>query len=659
MRGFLPEDKSIIEGNDKMISWNFPGNQDGQIKGVADAGIENFNGTELSSLVRENCQNSLDAALDDNNPKVLVEFERYFIHDNQIPGIVKYREILQKCRNFWNASKSEKAKMFLKEAVTQAGKESGFMLRISDYNTTGLSDPYTRTENPFEFSFDGWNALIKIDGGANKGDDKAGAFGIGKSAPFSNSYYRLVFYRTFNQKHERAAQGISRLMSYKEGTSMTSGVGYYGNPNGNDPVESIPELDALNKRTETGTDVFVYGFKASSEWETEITVALLESFLMSFYNGQLRVKIQDQEINVSTLKSQMERIHNKRPGATKGTYGNYLALTRTEGVYTYSIDFHGMGTLELRLLVDPNEKLDRKVLVVRKAGMKLFRLGNISKLVPFTGILELKGKALNSYFRAMETVAHDNWEPGRHSNPKQAKAYYEEIKEWIRSIVAELAEHSSDDEMDVEGLGGVLQKEPEIAESGDSDNKRENINNYLGNIKVLERPAKTLSKGFFYGKGDEGYSASAKTKGTLGNTGESGLRILKGKRKRKKRVSHRGMPDPAGKDVVAQKKSGGETSCPLKNVRFIKKSIGTYSVNFDIPHDVEYGRIELVTVGENGKSNRLRIAGVKPEAGCMAAELNGNFIETAQMSSAAKVKIMVTLADSHDYAMEVNVYEHN
>ena len=27
-----------------MISWNFPGNQDGQVKGVADAGIENFNG---------------------------------------------------------------------------------------------------------------------------------------------------------------------------------------------------------------------------------------------------------------------------------------------------------------------------------------------------------------------------------------------------------------------------------------------------------------------------------------------------------------------------------------------------------------------------------------------------------------------------------------
>lgn len=642
-----------------MSSWNFPGNQDGQIKGVADAGIENFNGTELSSLARENCQNSLDAAIDDDNPNVLVEFERYFVHDNQIPGIEEYRKILKKCKTFWDASKSEKAKTFLKNAVMQANQESGFMLRISDYNTTGLSDPYVEPGDPFNFSFDGWNALIKIDGGANKGDDKAGAFGIGKSAPFSNSYYRLVFYRTFNQEYERAAQGISRLMSYPEGTTITSGVGYYGNPRGNNPVESIKELDLLNERTEIGTDVFIYGFRGSSDWDVEITVALLENFLMSFYNGQLRVKIQNREINSTTLKGHIERVHNERPGATKGTYGNYLALTRTEGVYTYTKEFHGMGTLELRILVDPNEKLDRKVLIVRKAGMKLFRLGNISKLVPFTGILELKGKALNSYFRAMETVAHDNWEPGRHSNPKQAKAYYEEIKDWIRSVVAELAEHPSDDEMDVEGLSGVLQREPKKVEAGDSDNKRENLNDHLGNINILTRPAMTASKGFFYGKGKEGNSDSTKTKGILGSTGETGIRILKGKRKRKKTESHRGVPSSEGKDIVVQKQPGGEASCPLKSVRVIKRGIGIYSVNFEIPHDVASGRIELVTVGENGKSNRIHITDVKPSAGCKIAELNNGLIETVGMSSSEKIKIMVTLADSHDYAMEVNVYEHN
>jgi len=113
-----------------MARWNFPGNQDGQVKGVADAGIENFNGTELSSLARENCQNSLDAALNDSNPDVLVEFERYFVPAKQIPGIMEYRNILKKCKAFWDRSKSEKAKLFLKDAIKEAEKENTFLLRI-------------------------------------------------------------------------------------------------------------------------------------------------------------------------------------------------------------------------------------------------------------------------------------------------------------------------------------------------------------------------------------------------------------------------------------------------------------------------------------------------------------------------------------------------
>ena len=95
-----------------MISWNFPGNQDGQVKGVADAGIENFNGTELSSLARENCQNSLDAALNDSNPDVLVEFERYFVPSKQIPGIMEYRNILKKCKDFGTDQRAKKLNFF-------------------------------------------------------------------------------------------------------------------------------------------------------------------------------------------------------------------------------------------------------------------------------------------------------------------------------------------------------------------------------------------------------------------------------------------------------------------------------------------------------------------------------------------------------------------
>ena len=194
-----------------MIKWNFPGSEGGPMKGVCDSGIENVSGDPLSALVREICQNSLDAALDDSNPKVIVEFERYFVQDDKIPGLVEYRKILQKCKSFWELG-GEKPKKFLENALKYANKKEELVLRVSDYNTTGLSNPYPKHGEISDFKLDGWNALIKIDGAGNKDGDKGGSFGIGKSAAFVNSNYRVVFYRTLNQKSERAAQGVARLI---------------------------------------------------------------------------------------------------------------------------------------------------------------------------------------------------------------------------------------------------------------------------------------------------------------------------------------------------------------------------------------------------------------------------------------------------------------
>ena len=70
--------------------WNFPHNGYGQVKGVSDAGIETFTGTEIQSLAREICQNSLDAAIENENSTVRVDFEQYRIPSSEIPGYEQY-----------------------------------------------------------------------------------------------------------------------------------------------------------------------------------------------------------------------------------------------------------------------------------------------------------------------------------------------------------------------------------------------------------------------------------------------------------------------------------------------------------------------------------------------------------------------------------------
>lgn len=635
-----------------MVGWNFPGNGNGQIRGYSDAGIETFNGNELQSLARETCQNSLDAFADDKE-KVIVEFEQKLVSSQNIPGYEEYKMVIENCKKYWDTQKTEKAHKFLNTAKKKISEEKIFVLRISDYNTKGLADPYGN-------SFEGWNSLTKVDGGSNKDGDSAGSFGVGKNAPFSNSYYRLVFYRTLNECQQKAAQGMSRLLSFPNCPmnpmdTMTVGIGYYGNPERNMPIEDISELNAINVRTEVGTDVFIYGFKGI-DWEDEMISEILESFLMSIYRKKLEIKVQNTTINLKTIGGLVGRYEKK----AKNAYCNYRILNEPEKVEEFCRDFHGLGSLKLRVLIDPVDKLNKKVLVVRNSGMRLFQMAGISRAISFSGILELEGIKLNEYFREMETMAHDKWEPKRHSNPKEAKEYYEELKDWVRKTVMDLGESSSDEEVEVEGLGGVLQDNEAVRESQESEDKKENLNNHLGSIEINERP-KSSSKGNFFPFGND-ESKSGKKHDEMGIIVPGGsmpaTRTLKGQRTRKTKDKHIGKPEPGGTDII-HKKSGISTPCDLKNVRIMKLGNSNFRIIFEVPYDIEEGHIDVVTVGENGRSSKLIIIAAHVKTACSEVTVKSGSIEFKGMEGNTKVKIDYSIYDSREYAMEVNVYEHN
>ncbi len=495
------------------IEWKFPHNGFGQVRGVSDAGIETFTGTEIQSLAREICQNSLDAAVEGSNATIKVDFEQYRIPSSDIPGYEQYASKIQKAYDYWSKKNSEKTVKVLTKALNAIKKPTTVVLRISDFNTTGLSHPY-------EDSDEGWNALTKLDGGATKTGDKAGAFGIGKNAPFTNSDYRLVFYRTLNEDQETAAQGMSRFISFPEDLSnsmntMTTGIGYYGNPEGNLPVDSISELEKLYQRSEIGTDVFVYGFNAGHEWNSDVINEVLENFLMSIHKNLLSVTVDNKTIDNSTLARYLSTYNTK----IKNAYWYYQVLVRPE-TKVFKKDFHGMGTLKLSILVDPSEKLNRKILITRSSGMKLFALGNMSRIISFSGVLEMEGKELNEFFREMETPAHDKWLPNRHStNVPLAKEYNNELKDWIRDCIQTLGEHSSDDEIEVAGLAGVLQKESDKTNQREDDSNKESLQDTIGSITIQPRTSKTKPKGLFYGSDGNGKSKNTDTEGTIGSDG--------------------------------------------------------------------------------------------------------------------------------------------
>lgn len=631
-----------------MEEWNFPGNGNGQIRGISDAGIETFNGDEIKALAREICQNSLDA-LREGEDKLYIEFYKHIIKSSSIPGYERYKQVIEKCKNYWQKLNSIKVNDFLNEALRELKHKEISVLRISDYNTKGLLGPY-------DDRFDGWNALTKIDGGATKNGDKAGSFGIGKNAPFCNSYYRLVFYRTLNEENVKAAQGVSRLLSFPEDENnaldtMTTGIGYYGNPKKNAPVETILELDELCKRDKIGTDVFVYGFKCGSFWTDEICTEIIDNFLVPIYNNKMEIKVQGDILNYKSLS----RYINKYKTKIKNTYCNYLVLTEKDEVKSYELNFHNMGTLKLSVLVRADEKLNKKILVIRKSGMKLFHLGNISRSISFSGILELRGEKLNKYFREMETPTHDSWKPTKHSDPKQARKYYDELKEWVREKILSLGEYSSNEEIEVKGLGSILQEKLDELSSKSENNEVESIDDNKTEILITQRKKENQAKGMLFSNS----GANNKVPGRITPDGDkNATRYLNGTRKRSKRVMHKGVEDPMGRDIIHSPKYKKE-DCEINNIRIIKIDNGKYRMSFSLSRDLLSGHIEVVTVGENGGSCKLKIGSAMGLNGCYGIKVVNNQIKFSSMSANTKVKIEFKLIDSHDYAMEVNVYEDN
>ena len=625
-----------------MLEWKFPTNDGGTIRGLADAGLETFSGKKNSSLAREICQNSFDAAANSNAP-VIVNFILKEIKPEQIPDYTEYKKILRECRNFW--AHNSTAKNFFDNAITKIEKPCKVLI-ISDENTTGLANPFDAN------SFEGWNTLTKIDGGANKSGSSGGSYGIGKNAPFAMSDFRLVFYRTLNQKNERAAQGISRLVSFKKGNYTTAGIGYYGDSKENLPVKEISALEKILPRTKIGTDIFIFGFNANANWIQDIYFELIENFLVTIYSGKLIVKVQGYTLNKDTLQKVIQESENYFKKRKSEALSYFKVLTAPPAdLKPFDKDFHGLGKIKLKVFTDPRADLNRKVLIVRKMGMKIFDMKNFPRQISFSGIAELEGEALNNFFRQMENPEHNNWEADRHPN-KNAAEYLKEFKNWIRENIRSLCANAATDEKNVEGLSGYLQKNKMLPVTQRAVKKVENINP-VANSQIIrienftESENKNLSSG-----GGSDTSKYKRTRGTITDAkGDApAIRTLKGKRPRKNKNSHTGVENPEGADIVLAP-AGNFLEC--KN-RVIKTRKNYYRLILQLPKNISSGSIKIFAVGEDGSQEQLKFSG--GISNCHA-QFSEEQIKFSNVKAGQTLHINFSLAEENDYSLRAYVYE--
>lgn len=475
-----------------MAGWSFPSNNYGQIMGIGEAGIETFKGSPYRSLAREICQNSMDAQYDSAMP-VKIEFSRSTINNKDVPDYDTLHEAIISCLNFWTELKNEKTIRFFKKAKEVIENSQINILRISDYNTTGLrgSDKDYNTD---------WQNLVKATGVSDKSGSAGGSFGIGKSAPFACSSLRTIFYSTQDIDGLKATQGIARLVSFREKgvfgrekNSITSGIGYYSASKKNDAIKNCMSIETSYQRESCGTDIYIVGFETSKDWQSEVIASILDEFLLSIYKNRLLVKVDGVEICLSNLSDLVEKF---KKYISKVTYDYYQVLAGIDGatkLFTYTIPSIGM----IELYVQMGQYFHRKAMMCRNNGMKVFDLDHISGTIQFAAICILKDNEVTQYFRNMENPQHNKWEPERHPDGKiKAKNNVDLIKRFIKEKINELGETIIEDSSDAEGMGEFF---ADISFTNtDNNNKSEAVSTATSNIEISKRKPKQNTSGKEY-----------------------------------------------------------------------------------------------------------------------------------------------------------------
>jgi len=465
-----------------IAKWCFPSSNKGEKRGFNDSGIETFRDNPIKSLAREICQNSLDAVLP--NKTAIVEFSTFSINKNDFPDRDGFQDILEKCLNYCKNDKTQKASVFFKRAIDYISKSQIPMLRISDFNTTGLKGR-------------DWNNLIEKSGASEKSENKGGSFGIGKNAPFACSDFRTVFYSTLDLDNNKRSKGVSRLMSFKLGVNadnsdnISQGTGYFGIETdfAINHLDEMIELDSSFKRTSSGTDIFVSALNMSDskEFQASVIAEVLEGFLMAIWQDKLEVRVDEFVINKSSLEDVFEKYSDAINDNTIKTY----KLLANENTVWHTLPIYLSGTMHLgdikfafNLLPDGTNKVS----MFRSSGMKILDKGNLCPSLRYVGLATIEGSALNNFLRDLENPSHNKWEPHRSDNPSVARNVLKDIYNSMYDKLNDEAMKSFDDEIDIEGAGDYLPDE--IDETGEEKpvEKKESLNKIIDvQVKVLEK----------------------------------------------------------------------------------------------------------------------------------------------------------------------------
>ena len=475
--------------------WRFPASNHGLSKGISTGDSETFKESPFKSFAREILQNSIDAKENEDNPVVVV-FKEFYMKTQDIPGYYELKAQIKRCIEYWS-SKQEYVKEYEKILSALENKEIK-CLRVSDFNTTGCIGVESSSIEDNNFF-----ALTKGSGVSEKSNNVAGGSkGIGKNASFLMSTIKTVFYSTHTLRkltgeycNNYGFMGVCDLISGyldENKADYTQGTGFYSRDEFNNPLMICESLDNsyAERKNKSGTDIFIIGFNDFGDKERfkEAISRILDSFMVSIYNNQLIVYINDLAINKDNLKTIIND-SNLFESKEQNEFNAQLdILNGGDKVKVYHIDTE-WGDCVLYLLTYDKEHehlATHKCSMVRYPYMKI-KDQKLADTFPISGLCIIKNNDLGKMLRSIENPQHINWEPKRIQNideRREIESVLKKIKEDIIANVRNALNIEDLDSIDPYGAGDFL---PDISASIDGTSKIQDKikgdNVYLSKLK--------------------------------------------------------------------------------------------------------------------------------------------------------------------------------
>ena len=434
--------------------WYFPDNRGGQDEGFENQGINQFKMSPYGKLAREIIQNSYDAKIKDGDKKVIVEFNLVKMDKNRIPNLECIKESINASAEYF--PESERLEKFRQVANEKFESDTIDILKISDYNTTGLVGIEKRVNSA-------WYGLIKSSGNSTKSGVSGGSYGSGKHAAFVFSYFRTILYGTYVENEGFAFQGKSILCSHKKDGVVKSNIGYWGNITEQEckPIRNQETMDEFFRRKQTGTDLYIIGAKLEKEeWVENIIYSVIENFWKLIIDDKLEVIIVNngQRINIDSKNvralAQMGKEENARIDE-HDIFNAYKFIELNDSVEEVRYgSICSENDVELKIAKLPQYP-EKKILKMRETEMKINIFSPRKRPVNFIGILIAKGEELNRQLRESEPQTHDSWNADNIEDEYDRKKVRDTIRKldaWLNEQIDSLSYVDNIQEFDAEGL---------------------------------------------------------------------------------------------------------------------------------------------------------------------------------------------------------------